>query len=88
MDEIRGYYEDYLDLKKLNDLVLLVEFHSYNLPIIKKMMRFILSNPVSQNDMIIALALAIDISRLRNIKRNLEEKVSTLTERRNQISKK
>lgn len=88
VDEIQGYYEDYLDLKKMNDLVLLYEYHQQSLPTIKKIIRFVLSNPVSQNDMILALALAKDISRLRNIKRNLEEKVATLTERRNQLLKK
>lgn len=82
VDEIRGYYEDYLDLKKMHDLVLLVQFHQHNLPIIKKMIRFILSNPVSQNDLIIALTLATDISSLRNIKKRLEVDTKTLNKKR------
>lgn len=84
VEEIRGYYEDYLDLKKMSDLVLLVEFHYHNIPIIKRMIRFILSNPVSQNDLIIALSLVKDINRLKNIKKNLEEKIETLHKTRNQ----
>lgn len=37
--------------------------------------RFILSNPVSQNDMIIALTLTTDFSSIRNINKNLEAKI-------------
>jgi len=81
LDEIQGYFEDYLETKKLSDLVLLVECRQHQLPIIKKIIRFILSNPISQNDMIIALALATDISRLRNIKKKLEENIKVLKQK-------
>jgi hypothetical protein len=78
LEEIHTYYEDYLDIKKLSDLMLLIEFHQENLPTIKKMIRFILSNPVSKNDLLVALALATDTSRLRNVKEKLEEKIKEL----------
>ena len=82
LEEIRIYYEDYLDTMKLSDLILLMEFHQENLPTIKKMIRFILSNPVSKNDLLVALALATDISRLKNVKKRLEENISSLNEKR------
>lgn len=85
VDEIRGYYEDYLDLKKMSDLALLVEFHYHNLPIIKRMIRFILSNPITQHDLIVTLELVKDIKRLKNTKKNLEEKIQNLTETRNNM---
>src|SRR4051794_22119809 len=35
VEEIRMYHEDYLDIKKLSDLVLFMNFHQANLPIIR-----------------------------------------------------
>ena len=78
LEEIRMYHEDYLDTKKLSDLISLMEFHQENLPIIKKMIRFILSNPISKNNLLFALTLATDTSRLRNVNKRLEEKVKEL----------
>jgi hypothetical protein len=36
LEEIRIYHEDYLDIKKMSDLTLLMDFHQENLPIIRK----------------------------------------------------
>jgi hypothetical protein len=49
------------------------------------MIRFILSNPVSQNDLIVALEFVKDINRLKNMKKNLEEKIENLNKTRNHL---
>lgn len=49
------------------------------------MIRFILSNPVSQNDLIVALGFVKDINRLKNMKKNLEEKIENLNKTRNHL---
>lgn len=85
VEEIRIYYEDYLDLKKMHDLVLLFELHQDNLPIIKKMIRFILSNPVSQNDLMTILEIMDDIPRLKVVKKTLMQKIRYLTETRDNL---
>jgi len=77
------YCEQYLDLKKLGDLVLLVKSCPLHIPVIMKMIRLILSNPVTRNNMMNALELATDISRLRYLKKTLEDTIANLSQTKN-----
>ena len=85
--ETRKYQEDYLRLKNMDYLVSLVESHYDHLPAISKLIRYIIQNPLTKNDVVAALELVKDISRLRSIKKNLEEKIENMNKTRNHMLK-
>ncbi len=63
-------------------MVSLVESHQGHLPTISKLIRYIIQNPLTKNDIIAALELVKDIPRLRSIKKNLEEKIENMNKTR------
>lgn len=83
--ETRKYREDYLRLKNTDYLVSLIETYRDSIPTISKLIKYIVQNPLTRNDLVIALALVKDIPRLRNVKKNLEEKIENLSKTRNQL---
>ena len=83
--EIQEYYHDYLRLKGMGYLVSLVEAHKDHLPTISKLIKYIIQNSFTKNDLIAALALVNDITRLKTTKKNLEERIESLNEARNHM---
>ncbi len=65
ISEIQEYHNDYLRLKGVGYLVSLVEAHRDHLPTISKLIKYIIQNPFTKNDLIVALALVKDINRLK-----------------------
>lgn len=66
-------------------LLSLIESHIDILPTVSKLIKHIIQNPFTKNDLIIALELVYDINRLRNIKKTLEEKIEILNEAKNHL---
>ena len=66
-------------------LVSLVEAHLDHLPTISKLIKYIIQNPFTKNDLMVALGLVNDINRLRNIKKTLEEKIEILNKTKNHL---
>ena len=87
ISEIREYYNDYLRLRGMDSLVSLIEAHRDHLPTIIKLIKYIIQNPSSKNDLIAALALVKDIPRLKITKQNLEEKIKDLSNTRSYLLK-
>ena len=85
LSKTRGYYNDFLRLKGLGYLVSRVEAHRDHLPTITKLIKHIIQNPFTKNDLMVALGLVKDINRLRNVKNTLEEKIEILNETVNQL---
>lgn len=85
ISEIQGYYHDYLRLLRMDYLVSIVEAHRDHLPTISKLIKYIVQNHFQKNDLIVALGLVKDINRLKNIKKNLEERIEYLNEARNHV---
>jgi hypothetical protein len=85
LSETRGYYNDFLRLKGLGYLVSLVEAHRDHLPTISKLIKYVVQNPFTKNDLMVALGLVKDINRLRNVKNTLEKKIEILNETKNQL---
>ncbi len=59
-------------------MVSLVESHRDHLPTISKLIKYVIQNPLTKNDITAALELVKDIPHLRSIKKNLEEKIENL----------
>ncbi len=57
LSETRGYYNDFLRLKGLGYLVSLVEAHRDHLPTISKLIKYVVQNPFTKNDLMVALGL-------------------------------
>ena len=85
ISEIQGYYNDYLRLRGMNFLVSLVEAHRDHLPTISKLIKYVIQNPFTKNDLMASLVLAKDISQLKSTKKILEERIEYLNETRNQM---
>lgn len=85
ISEIREYHNDYLRLGGIDALVALIETHRNHLPTIMKLIKYIIQNPSSKNDLIATLALVKDILRLKRTKENLEDKIQSLIETRNYL---
>ncbi len=66
-------------------LLSLIESHIDILPTVSKLIKHIIQNPFTKNDLIIALELVYDINRLRNIKKTLEEKIEILNKAKNHL---
>jgi hypothetical protein len=81
--EICKYHDDYLRLKNRSYLVFLIEAYHDSLPTIVKIIKYLIQNPSTKDDLIATVALVKDIPKLRNIKQNLEEKIRELTKRKN-----
>ena len=85
VSEIQGYHNDYLRHRGMGFLVSLIEAHMGHLPTIAKLIKYVVQNPFQKNDLIVALGFVKDINRLRNIKKNLEERIEYLSEARNHL---
>ncbi len=85
ISEIQGYYNDYLRLRGVDFLVSLIEAHRGHLPTISKLIKYVIQNPFTKNDLIVALSLVTDINRLKSTKKNLEERIEYLNETRNHL---
>ncbi len=85
VSEVRGYHNEYLGLKGLNFLVSLLEVHRDHLPTISKLIKYVIQNPLTKNDLIAALALVNDITRLKTTKKNLEDRIEYLNGIRNHL---
>jgi hypothetical protein len=85
LSEIQGYHNDFLRLRGMNYLVSLVEAHRDHLPTISKLIKYIIQNPFTKNDLIAALALVNDITRLKSTKKSLEERIEYLNGIRNHL---
>ena len=85
ISETRGYHSDFLRLKNMDYLVSLIESHIDILPTVSKLIKHIIQNPFTKNDLIIALELVYDINRLRSVKKTLEEKIEILNEAKNHL---
>jgi hypothetical protein len=83
--EIRGYYNDYLRLVHVGYLVALIEAHRDHLPTIIKLIKYIIQNPFTKNDLIAALTLVKDIPRLKSTTKNLEDRINDLIKTRNYL---
>ncbi|MDN5845835.1 MAG: hypothetical protein L0H53_06125 [Candidatus Nitrosocosmicus sp.] len=83
--EIQGYHNDYLRLKGVGYLVSLVEAHRDHLPTISKLIKYVIQNRFTKNDLTAALTLVNDITRLKNTKKNLEVRIEYLNQTRNQL---
>ncbi len=83
--ETRKYHEDYLRLKNMDYLVSLVEVYRDHLPTISKLIKYIVQNQFTKNDLMVALALVKDIPRLKSAKKNLEEKIENLNVTKNHL---
>ena len=58
-------------------LISLVEAHRDHLPTIAKLIKYIVQNPFTKNDLMSTLGLVKDISKLKSTKKNLEEMIIT-----------
>lgn len=85
ISEIRGYYNDYLRLRSMDSLVSLMETHRDHLHTINKLIKYIIQNPSSKDDLVAALAVVKDIPRLKITQKNLEDKIQRLSETRNYL---
>ena len=85
ISETRGYHSDFLRLKNMDCLLSLIESHIDILPTVSKLIKHIIQNPFTKNDLIIALELVYDINRLRSVKKTLEEKIEILNEAKNHL---
>ncbi len=85
ISEIQGYHNDFLRLKGVGYLVPLIEAHRDHLPTISKLIKYVIQNPFTKNDLVAALALVNDITRLKNTKKNLEERIEYLNGIRNHL---
>ncbi len=83
--EICKYYDDYLRLKNRGYLVSLIGAYEDALPTLVKLIKYMVQNPSTKNDLIATLGLVKDIPRLKSVKKNLEEKIKDLNEARNQL---
>jgi hypothetical protein len=83
--EIREYYYDYLRLRGIDSLVSLIEAHKDHLPTIIKLIKYIIQNSFAKNDLVATLALVKEIPRLKSTKKNLEEKIESLTNTRSRL---
>ena len=52
---------------------------------VQQLIKHIIQNPFTKNDLIIVLELVYDINRLRGIKKTLEEKIEILNEAKNHL---
>ena len=66
-------------------LVSLVEAHRDIIPTVSKLIKYVIQNPFTKNDLIIALELVYDINRLKSVKKTLEEKIEILNEAKNHL---
>ena len=66
-------------------LVSLVEAHKDHLPTISKLIKYIIQTSFTKNDLIAALALVNDITRLKTTKKNLEERIESLNQTGNHL---
>jgi len=82
--EICKYHDEYLRLKNRGYLVLFIEVYQDTLPIIK-VIKYLIQNPSSKNEIIATLALVKDISKLKSTKKKLHEKIQRLCETRNYL---
>jgi len=55
----------------------LVEAYRDNLPTIAELIKYIVQNPFTKNDLMFTLGLLKDISKLKSTKKNLEEMIIT-----------
>ena len=85
ISETRGYHSDFLRLKNMDYLVSLFESHRDILPTVSKLIKYAIKNPLTKNDLLIALELVYDINRLKNVKKTLEEKIEILNEAKNHL---
>jgi hypothetical protein len=85
ISEIQEYHNDYLRLRGMDYLVSLVQDHRDHLPTISKLIKYVIQNPFTKNDLIVALGLVTDINRLRSIMKNLEERIEYLNQTRNHL---
>ncbi len=85
LSETREYYNDYLRLKGVGYLVSLIEAHRDHKPTISKLIKYVIQNPFTKNDLIVALGFVKDINRLKSIKKSLEERIEYLNQTRNQL---
>jgi hypothetical protein len=85
ISEIQGYYNDYLRLRGMGFLVSFIEAHRNHLPTISKLIKYIVQHPFTKNDLIGSLGFVKDINRLRTVKKNPVENISTLNPTRNQL---
>jgi hypothetical protein len=83
--EIIKYHDDYLRLKNRGYLIALIEAYQDTLPTIVKIIKYLIKNPSTNDDLIATLALVKELPRLRHIKKNLEERITSLTQTRNQL---
>jgi hypothetical protein len=85
-EEICKYHDDYLRLKNKSYLVSLIEGYQDTLPTIIKIIKYLIRNPSTKDDLIATLALVKDIPRLRIIKKNLEERIAALNQTKNRLT--
>ena len=83
--EICKYHEDYLSLKNRSYFVSLLVVYLDALPTIVKVVKYLIQNPSTKNDLFTTLGLVEEIPRLRSIKKNLKEKIEYLNETRNHL---
>jgi hypothetical protein len=83
--EIQRYHNDYLRLRGIDFMVSLISAHRDHLPTISKLIKYVVQNHFQKNDLIIALGFVNDINRLKNTKKNLEERIEYLHESRNHL---
>jgi hypothetical protein len=84
--EICKYHDDYLRLKNRSYLISLIEAYQDTLPTIVKIIKYLIQNPSSKDDLIATLALVKDKPRLRLIKKNLEERIDALNQTKNLLT--
>lgn len=76
--EICKYHDDYLRLKNRSYLVSLFEAYQDTLPTIIKIIKYLIQNPSTKDELIATLTLVKDIPRLKITKNNLEQKIKDL----------
>ena len=66
----------------MHDLILLVDFHQENIPTNMRLIKHIVTHPVTKNDLITSLALVTDIQLIKSIKERSEKKIKNLNKKR------
>lgn len=84
--EIREYYDDYLQLIKFDEIVSLIDFNQEYLTTITKFIRYIILNPVSRNDLLTTLVLVKDLPKLKAIQKQLENNIKALRQEKEYLS--
>lgn len=84
--EIRSYHYDYLRLRNMTYLVSLIVSYQESLPTITKLVRYLVQNPSTKDDLLESIKVVKDLPRLKAVRKQLENNIQTLRGERNYLS--